>query len=361
VQYRVVVDFDREVVETGLHTITTGALPEGLPVPTLTQGDAEHWYAEGHYLFGSINQHPGGWVGGHYWSWIIDRQGRVVWARPTPNQNWTIFLRQSRDGSAFLIDEATYWSAWDGGANSQVLRMRIDGTLVETVATPGLHHAFTELPGGLLAWGAVYQGQNEKLVRHDAKGNIVDIWDCREWLATMGAVEFCQSNTLYWHEPTDTFLYSFYTNSSVVEIDHDSGDTLRVFGQINGAWDIDPAEAMMQWQHGVYYTDQGTLLLSTESMEAWETVVREYEVDDTTDTLVEIWNYGVGEGLSASTAGEAHRLPNGNTLHNYGSAGVVKEVTSDKTLVWRVDWQGDRMLGRTTYIEDLYDFAPSAQ
>ena len=45
-------------------------------------------------------------------------------------------------------------------------------------------------------------------------------------------------------------------------------------------------------------------------------------------------------------------------LHNLGSAGHIKEVTSDGSVVWEVEWEGERLLGRTVFLEDLYDFAP---
>jgi len=90
----------------------------------------------------------------------------------------------------------------------------------------------------------------------------------------------------------------------------------------------------------------------------WETAAREYEVDDASETLVEVWNFGLGEGIYGDTAGEAHRLENGNTLHNYGSAGHLREVTSEGEIVWEVEWPGNKLLGRTVFLEDLYAFAP---
>ena len=54
----------------------------------------------------------------------------------------------------------------------------------------------------------------------------------------------------------------------------------------------------------------------------------------------------------------AHRLANGNTLHNYGSDGSIREVTTDGDLVWGMEFDGTRLMGRSVFIEDLWAFAP---
>ena len=58
---------------------------------------------------------------------------------------------------------------------------------------------------------------------------------------------------------------------------------------------------------------------------------------------------------NGSYAGEAHRLGNGNTLHNFGSGKRLREITADGNVVWEMSWDGSRMLGRTEFIthEDM--------
>ncbi len=337
----------------------TGPVPAGLPTPTLEAADPDAWVPEDRYLLGSINQYTGGWNVGSYWKFILDRQGRYVWALETPDNHWTIFMRVAQNGRDILWDEATYWSSWDGGAASQIHRMKIDGTIVETYATPGLHHAFTETADETLVWGAADGWWSETLVSLDTQGNQRTIWDCEDYHDLIDVYDQCQSNTLFWDEATDTFLYSFYTTSSVAHIDHATGETLAVFGDVDNAWDLTPANAMFHWQHGTNFTDEGTLLLSTYiDDETSDLVAREYELDAANETLIEIWHYIPEEGIRGDTAGEAHRLDNGDTLHNYGTGSRVREVTPDGTVVWDVDWTGDRLLGRTVFLDDLYDFAP---
>ena len=133
----------------------------------------------------------------------------------------------------------------------------------------------------------------------------------------------------------------------------------RISAVANGPC-ISPSSSMWWWQHGANFTEEGTLLVSTRSSEeGTETLVREYLLDEDTETLVEAWQFGTGEGIYGSTLGEAHRLPGGNTLHNYGSHARMREITPEGDLVWEL-WLGgdDQYLGRSTPLADLYAFVP---
>lgn len=78
---RVVADAGDGPIVSEEVTATTGALPPGLPLPELLVADSSAWEPTGKYLLGSINQDQGGWNEGRYWMFLIDRQGRFVWAK----------------------------------------------------------------------------------------------------------------------------------------------------------------------------------------------------------------------------------------------------------------------------------------
>ena len=356
--FRIVNDLGLGPMATEEQVGTTAAHPELLPLPALGTVNPGDWDPTGKWLLMSVNEVQGGWTGGPFWLVILDRQGRVVWAQVAPVRNWTIYARVSLDGDDILWDEFTYWSSFDDGAASMVHRMKIDGTIVETYPTPGGHHAFTELPDGSIAWGAALAG-DETLEVLDTEGNQRTVWRCSEWQHDVGMEGFCQSNALYYHEPEDTFLYSFYTSSTVVEIENLTGTTRRSWGHAPGSWVFDPPESLFHWQHGVTITDEGSLLLTTHTTQTTsELVSREYVLDPEAETLHQIWNFGIGEGIRGETAGEAHRLPSGNTLVNYGSGGRVREVTHAGGVVWEIYWDPRRLIGRSVWLDDLYDFAP---
>lgn len=347
--WRVVLDEDA-VVDGG--TLTTGPLPPGLPVARITTSDPDRWDADGKYLLASINQEQGGWVRGTFWTFLMDRKGRMVWAHPAPQKHWTLFAQLSPAGDAIVWDEQTYWSEFHGGQGSTVHRWKLDREL-EEIATPGLHHAFVELPDGTIAWGAKDFSEGEVLMEKppgEAEGHA--IWSCgRDWLF----IPECESNGLYYHEPTDSYLYSFYTNNSVVEVDRALGSSRWWAGDAWWGYRFDPSGTQFTWQHGVSYTDTGTLLLSS-SFEAGgagiETWLLEYGVDHKNNTLHLMW--ADSAGIRAETNGQAWRLPGGNTLHLLGSASIVREVEPGGDDVWVADFEGTRLLGQGEMVRDLY-------
>ena len=81
------------------------------------------------------------------------------------------------------------------------------------------------------------------------------------------------------------------------------------------------------------------------------------------EALVEVWSFGVGDGITAPYMGEPHRLLGGNTLQNYGSTPRARETSSGGEVVWDIEWtdiygQICTLIGRSVLVEDLYDFTP---
>jgi len=328
-----------------------------LPLPTLLEYDAKQAYAPGNYLITSINSHSGGWRGGTYWTIVLDRQGRVVWARPTPDAHWTLYVTiDPLTRTHFLWDESTYWSDYDQGNGSQIHRAYLDEE-ISTIPTRGLHHEWVMLPDGTLAWGSQSgtDSSTEALVELPPgadESNV--IWTCGDDWPGAGT---CESNGLFYNPDSNSYIYSFYTNSSVVEVARSTGQSLWWAGTVADGYRFDPADSKFSWQHGVSITSGGHLLLSTKKYASdpegdQSTVVREYAIDHGTDTLHEVWH--CDSGAYATTNGDAWRLPNGNTLHVVGSIGQIEEYLPDCTVVWHLDFGSNYLLGRGEFVEDLY-------
>ena len=342
-------------------TTTTGDKPSGVP-------DVSAWgddHPEGtqdptlNFLLASIEQVNGFGLAIASWTFVFDRMGRVVWALESPQGKATIHARISHDGSALLIDHNSFYAAFDGGAASQVARTTIDGVEQALYDTPGLHHPFTDTPDGALVYLATAETY-DSLVRLDTTTGVSEtLWACQPFQDGLGVDQYCTSNSVSWHEPSQRFLVSFYSSDTVVEIDPEAGQATRWFGHLPGAWGFEPEDSAFWWQHGAHLTDAGTLLLSTKITEdGEETVVREYELDPHAQLLRQVWSFGEGQGVYGEVMGEAWRLPGGNTLHNYGSATRVREITPDGEVVWEVSFSSGTYLGRTTPIADLYALLP---
>ena len=168
---------------------------------------------------------------------------------------------------------------------------------------------------------------------------------------------------------------SFPDPGAVVEIDRASGEMIGYYGNQPGAWDFAPplASPPAGWrfgfQHAPNISPTGTLMVSSHmpGYEAFTTpptanqhAFIEFAIDRAKQTLTEVWRYTEGPEWPRSR-GMAVRLANGNTLGNYGSAGVIREITPDKQTVFHVKFDIPRgndaynkLVGNNVLIDDLY-------
>jgi hypothetical protein len=358
VQWRVVVETEAgsEILEGD--PLTTGPLPGLLPPATLVTADPDGWDSQGNYLLTSICQQIGSWNPGDYWTFIVDRKGRPVWAIVAPEEHWTLFAQVSVDGTSILWDESTYWLDWGSskGAGSTVHRRYLDAE-IEVIPTDGIVHAFVELDDGTIAWGSQYHASGgEALVELAPGASEVDVvWTCgQDYPGSSGA--YCATNGLFYDANSDSYLGSFWDESTVIAIDRTTGENLWWAGEIAGSYAFVPPDAQFTFQHGVSVTEAGNLLLHSGGHETDAVqMAREYAIDHEAEALTEVWNYGRVEDEPGALNGDVWRLPSGNTLHTLGSAGKVKEIAPDGTVVWHLDFQGEHLMGRSGWIDDLYD------
>lgn len=336
----------------------TSPLPEGLPELELVRSVVDAWDADVGWFLASIDEPNDHGQPVAFWTFIFDRDGRIVWAWETPDLLSTAHPRLAAAGDALLLDYNSFYSLFDGGASSQVVSLGLDGSELDRWDTPGLHHPFTQRDDGALAWPAL-DGDHDQLWLLPPGGEPELVWSCAELHTELGVDQRCEANTVAWHQPSERFLLSFYSTEAVVEIEPAGGTTERVFGHLPGAWAFEPQVAAFHWQHGVHFSDSGTLLLSARvAPDEDETVVREYTLDSDGQVLEEVANFGIGTGLYGDRLGEAHRLPGGNTLHNLGTAARLREYDPEGRVVWELAFSPGSWLGRSTPIPDLYALLP---
>ncbi len=366
VTFRLVLDGVNGAETTADETARTGALPAGVPDHVLEGSVPSGYDPDVQYFLVSISDGQS-YFGGTWYALVIDREGRVVWARESEQRKVTMYARVSAAGDALLLDQNSYWGAFDGGWTSQVAAFRIDGSEVGRWDTFGLHHSFTQLPDGGLVYGSYTGGfgaYEENVLRLHPDGTPEVVLVCRDWLDSIGELDaYCGSNTVSYVAGSDSVLVSWFSVDSITEIDLGTGDVGRTFGHVNGAYTFDPPSSAFWYQHGPTYLANGNLLVSTHvTHDDMELVVREYEVDDASRTLRQVWSAGAGQGVTGNQMGEAHRLPNGNTFHNFGTNAHLREYTPDGQVVWELDWPIDNTVGRSEPIlVDLYALAPERQ
>jgi hypothetical protein len=357
VTWRVVAEDAAGDVVSSPQSTTTSPRPADLRLPTVTIDDRSGQDPAANYILTTTSSGPGA-IGGLWWVQLVDRAGRVVWAMQTPERLTTMHPRIALDGRSLLFDRNSWWGALDQGRNSSVDRLTLDGAILESWTTPGLHHDFVDLPDGSLVYGS-YLGwgyDDEDLVEIAPDRSRRVIMTCAGFLRGEGLSGSCGSNTVTYDAARDHLLWSMFTLDTILDVDRATGDVDRWFGQLPGAWAFDPPDAGLFYSHGAVLTPTGTLLTSTHvSEEGQETVVREYELDAANSTLHLVWDFGVGDGLWGAQLGEAHRMPGGNTLHNLGTYPRLREATPQGEVVWDIEWPPST-IGRSVWIDDPYDF-----
>lgn len=338
---------------------TTGALPSGIPKPALLAYDASLATPE-RWLLGAVENSTGGcsrpscYYDSEFWIYIMDRQARIVWYWADPaNDASNAYPRVALDGEYLVIDQGRI-------GKTGVVKMTLDRQYYETVAIAKLDDAIDVTADGSVLYDVM--GDLKELTK---AGTTRSIWSCRQ---TFPRFENCYSNTVNWNAADDTVLLSFPDDGTVVQIDRKTGTMVGQYGNSSGSYAFSPSSWKFQYPHSPNITPQGTLILSTH-LPAYPDgtpaapkhhAFAEFEIDRANKRLTEKWVYSDGDEW-CMYKGFALRLANGNTLGNYGTGGVIREITPDKKTVFHVKFDvatGDdfnnKMVGNNLYVADLY-------
>lgn len=346
--------------ESDEQVVTTGPLPEALgPAPVAPVWDESAASPEG-FVYGSTDVDAGPSYSGPFWLWIVDRQGRVVWWKDLSGGWQPMFPRVARDGTHVVWDQHNLLDA--AGEFSTIQRATLDGAWTEEIPAPGLGWCWDETDDGAVLYDRVHGVEHATIEEIAPDGAVRTVWDCTTWQTPLDPdPEHCYTNTVNWVAATDSILYSTYWGDWIAEVDRATGEVLWYAGSLPGGYAV-PADATLELQHYPNYTPDGTLLVSTHIPDVdGEQRAREFVVDHGAQALEEVWVYGEGAGTWAQYSGDAVRLPNGNTVQNYGTGGEVREVTPDGTVVWQLQWGDERTLGHTTLLNDLYPLVRGRQ
>ena len=351
-------------------TATTGEIPKKMPRPTVLAfhpelADSARW------MLGSVEDTPskGSYYVGPFWIYIIDRKGRIVWYYADLGDNPCMaYPRVARDGSHLYIEKRMFYAM--GSYRPRVVRMTLDYNNIETISIPGLDDCIDVTDDGGILFNEWTVSDEAYLKERRPDGTERRIWSCGAWAETVGVTDiahYCYSNTVNWNPTDDTVLLSFPYINTAVQIDRQTGALLRQWGDAAGSYGFAPTTWSFEFNHFPNLTPDGTLLISThapgheDKMAVGEHRFVEFTIDSAGQRLVEKWVYGEGVDDWPQFKGEAQRLENGNALVNYGTGGIIREVTPDKKTAWHVKWDADfsddrfnKMVGHTILLDALY-------
>lgn len=367
VSIRIVSKRGQTAYQTSEHRFRTKPVPSRMPRPEVLSYRPELAGPE-RWLFGSVEDSEGGSPHNYYlntfWLYIMDRQGRIVWYYADPSTNATTsFQRRARDGAYIVLEKRCFACV---NFSESIVKMTLDWSTFEEIPVSGLADAIDVTSDGSL----LYDAENE-LKERTRDGSVRSIWSCRRHF---GPGLSCYTNTINWDPKRDTVLMSYPYLGTVVEIARQSGELVGQYGNARGSWEFapplhtPPKAWRFEFQHFPNYTPSGSLLVSSHMPGCTETEIPvahqhafvEFDVDRTRKRLVEVWRYTEGPEWPRAK-GMAIRTDSGNTLANYGTGGVIREITPQKQTAWHVKFdapEGDdffnKMVGHNELIDDLY-------
>jgi hypothetical protein len=364
VTVRIVNELGGVEYETVDYQGTTGALPSGMPRPQVLAYDATIASPE-RFMFGAVEDSQSSGSGsrpGYYrsvfWTYIMDRMGRIVWYySDAGSAAISSFQRVARDGEYIWLEKTGHHTE----TQDTVIKMTLDREYYEEVSLE-----FTDCidvtDDGSLLYDQEDPGILKELTRD---GQTREIFDCSEHFAEGFD---CYTNTVNWSRADDTVLLSYPRETTVIQVSRQTGDVVGQYGTAPGSYAFQPNTWTFEFQHFANISPDGTLMVSTHlpgnddttSPVANQHAFAEFTIDRANQRLVEKWVYTEGPEW-AMYKGMAIRLPNGNTLGNYGTGGFIREITPDKRTAFHVKFdvpQGDdffnKMVGHNVLIDDLY-------
>ncbi len=293
---------------------------------------------------------------------ILDREGRYVWWRieeDEPEEMVLVSARFALDNESILY--ALYPGLFSDDIDeistkaSKIVRVSMDGRQVEEYEAPDLHHSFTELPDGTLAWLAYdfheVNGRTvtfDRIVERSPEGEtryVWSTWDLSESLEDSGgetSIYWTHSNFMEYNPDEDAYYVSLHNVNSIVKVERSTRELEWILGGVESYFSM-PVEDNFKDQHGFELLNGESSILIFDDhthtdMDDGGTTSRAIELAlDTTDwTANSTWEYTPDPVVLVFCFGDVTRLSYGNTLVNFGCSGQLDEVTADGELVWRL-------------------------
>ena len=350
--------------KTADHEGTTGALPSGMPRPEVLAYDPALASSD-RWMFGGVEDSRisgssslPGYYRSVFWTYIIDRKGRIVWYYSDPTSSAiTSFQRVARDGEYIWIEKTGHHTETE----DTVIKMSLDREYYEEVSLEFTDCIDVTTDGSLL-----YDQEDPGILNElTSDGRTREIFNCSEHF---GSDFDCYTNTVNWSPADDTVVLSYPRETTVIQVSRQTGEVVGQYGTAPGSYAFEPNSWTFEFQHFANISKDGTLMVSThlpgnddtENPVANQHAFAEFTIDRVNQRLVEKWVYTEGPEW-AMYKGMAIRLPNGNTLGNYGTGGFIREITPDKRTAFHVKFdvaEGDdffnKMVGHNVLIDDLY-------
>lgn len=355
IHFRVVATDGELSGQTADAGVTTGSLPSGTPILTITGEVADQW---------SYQAIP--FQGTSYVIAIIDTLGRIVWYDfPEANGNLMRSL-VSHDRS-----EVVY--VWAGSSDSleegKIVRVSMDGSEREEISFPYVDHDAALLPDGTIAAivvteppeGSEFEGRADadSIVEMAPDGTLTTIWNAWdhidfEALQPINDHNWTHANGLDYVAEEDAYYIALKTLGSIAKVDRSTGETQWfINGQLN-EFEFPEGTEIVEIQHQFERLDGGILIFDNGSRERGYSRAVELVFDEETLQAEEVWEYIRDPSVQVQAKGDVARFDDGTTQVVWSINGEIQNVTPEGEVFWQLNTELGQALTFVQLVDDLY-------
>lgn len=282
-----------------------------------------------------------GFIVASYWRgdgssvpFILDADGDIVWWY-AGGPNGIARARMSEDGK-------NMWIVMASNAGGPLQRVSMDTLDAETFDGVTTSHDITPVGGDKMAFLEYGENDCNSIYEIDTSGaEPVEVFESQGVVQSGG----CHGNALRYSQTEDVYTFSD-VNQNIFVVNRSGQVQWRLSERVeggNGAWG--------GTQHGHQLLDGSMLVFANNA--GGSSAAIEYTLDGE-----EILRYS--SGYSTQNLGDVQRLPNGNTLVNFGNDSVIQEIDAAENVVLEIEGNG-ASFGYTVWRETLYGPPPDIQ
>ena len=199
-----------------------------------------------------------------------------------------------------------------------------------------------------------------RIQEFDLDHNLIFDWDASEHLNIfdytnillyegVGNLNWMHGNSIDIDENDNTFVLSNRASDEIIKISRITGEIIWILGGPLNEFQIinDPLNGTMG-QHDVTKLENGNLLIFDNGIYGIYPASRviEYEIDEINKTATLVWEFQNPYNHLSRAMGSAQRLPNGNTLINWGIVQIlgislgtnIMEIDYEKNIVLEIQY-----------------------
>ena len=185
---------------------------------------------------------------------------------------------------------------------------------------------------------------NDELISEWNAWDHLDISQYTNLNLESNAIAWMHGNSVEWDD-NNQILVSNRASNEILKIDLQSGEVLwHIGGPLNQFTFINDPKQGFRMQHDVRRLENGNISLFDNGVTHNPPISRalEYQINEEEKTAELVWEYIHPDSIVGFSMGSVQRLPNNNTLINWGSisnsGALITEVTIDKAIVLEIQF-----------------------